>query len=265
MNGKSRKRKNRRNNLCNNDSAMLCLARMSIRGESDATIRDELKRSHNIDVNVNTVGKHRRGLGIVRESPIPNFSKKTIVSNSSVAQVPKRIPATVKTTYKISSPLKTEPKSEKGTVESDCDFVLERRILAQNSVKQYFKHLNPDTLSFGELCEYTASHFEDVANYPQKDEYGDKLNAPQDWWIFARDLVVDWHTVLIQRRIELNSLHGNEGLNKIQNRAFNYCLKMYTQSLTSQRGRKYGEVYSLYRVWRRSFLQSWTSPHSYGS
>lgn len=252
MNGKNRKRKNRRNNLCNNDSAMLCLARMSIRGESDATIRDELKRSHNIDVNVNTVGKHRRGLGIVRESPIPNFSKKITVSNSSVAQVPKRIPATVKTTYKMSSLSKPKPKNE--VDDSGRDHVLEHKILAQNRIKERFVHLNSDELSFGELCEYTASFFEDVENYPQKDKHGNRINAPQLWWDKARDKVIDWYTILEQRRNDFSIIDGREGLTNIQRRAFHYCLKMYQRSLGRRSKSGYGEVHSLYRIWRDRFL-----------
>lgn len=194
-------------NLSNNKGAMLALEHMSKNGLSDKDISQKLYDSFGHLWDTSTIGRRRRGLGVLREMPA-SFCK-PLKSVTAIKNSKKRLSATNKTQMIL----------------EDC-----------------FGNVNPDDLLFGDLCEYTASFFEGLANHPKGEP------SPQEWWDTARDKVIHWHTVLERTKANISKL------NKSQLRAYDYCKAMYHQSITG--GRYYREVYSLYREWRLVFIEA---------
>ncbi len=200
-----------RRNLSNNKGAMLALRYMAKCGLSSNDISRELHRAFNYPWSSRTVSR----LVNCVESPPPSsaigrtlgtFNEPKLI-NSHISR--KRISAT-QTTEAI--------------------------------LRNHFKNTNPDNLSFGELCNYSTSFFERLAN-KDRDE-----TVPQEWWDTARDKVISWHHILCRTKDALGQLDN------VQLRAYDYCMAMYTLSITG--GSHYRQVYSLYREWRLSFISS---------
>lgn len=91
---------------------------------------------------------------------------------------------------------------------------------------------DPDDLTFGELCEYTASFFEPIARAPKGQD------ADQKYWDAVRDKISHWECVRGRTAMPLMDL------NKSQLRAYDFCNIMCRENAPT--GKKYG----LYREWR---------------
>lgn len=185
---------------------MLALKYMAKNGLSDKQISRELYDCFNHLWSTSTIARRRRSSGLKRESPFTN-NKPTTTSVSCTL---------------IKGPPHQNPKK------------------LNNRIKNYFKDTDPDTLSFGCLCEYIASFFEDLANHPRGKP------APQEWWDTIRDKVISWYAVRGRTDVNYSTLSRSQIL------AYDFCEALYTKSVRGSS--RYRVVYSLYREWRTAFL-----------
>ncbi|UCG02478.1 MAG: hypothetical protein JSW11_00500 [Candidatus Heimdallarchaeota archaeon] len=114
-----------------------------------------------------------------------------------------------------------------------------------NLIKNSFNKLDPNQLSFNELCEYVISFFEDLANYPRGER------APNHWW----KIISSKLRIFDKKRI-IQSI--NFGIfTQSQMYAYNFCTEGFDRliSRSSCKG-QCQDLYDLYRKWRNSFLKS---------
>jgi hypothetical protein len=195
---------NKRKNLVHDKEAMGALIRMVKAGKSDLYIQTQLYGTFGIRWSTRTIARRRCSEGFKKTSPIPITKQKRRVTAS-----------------KISTPANNST-------------------LPKNRIAQHFNDLNPDTLSFAELCEYTASFFERIANYPRKQK------APQEWWDTARDKIMTWNRIRQRTKVDFSVFTIPQA------HAFDYCMSMHEHSIN---GGPYSEVYALFREWDRSLLR----------
>lgn len=195
-------------NLSNNKKAMLALEFMVRCGLSNTEISQRLYMVFGHRWSTSCIGRKRK-ISIVQQTDTTFAPKKTTLAEPTQR---KNIPAKQKTN--LSQP---------------------------TSVENYFRGIDPDTLSFGSLCEYTASFFEKIANLRN-------TGAPQVWWDTIRDKIFHWNATRETTNINMSDF------TKSQRRAYNFCAAMYNKSITGEK--HYREVYSLYREWRACFLRT---------
>ena len=107
---------------------------------------------------------------------------------------------------------------------------------ADVSQLQRLRDLNPEDLSFGELCEHVASFFEYIEKYPR----GKKV--PGRFWNVARSKIKIWD----QRRKIMWSKDDYKYLTESQRYAYNYCYELHNKPPGSETG-AYRSVYYRYR------------------
>lgn len=220
--------------LSRNKGAMLALKYMAKYGLSDREISRKLYDTYGHLWGVNTISRGRRKEGILRESP---FSSTTITTTTKQRKHDfEKKAANFKFSNDIPPPV-YEHLTSIATINPPQ---------VKTDIEEHFKNVNQDNLSFGDLCQYTASFFEPIANYPLKQ------SAPQEWWDIAKDKAICWDSVR-----ERTSMDFSE-FTRSQIYAYDYCMAMYTQLIVGgrNRGRKgrYRKVYALYREWRAHFL-----------
>ncbi len=111
----------------------------------------------------------------------------------------------------------------------------------KTTIKEYFDNIDPTKLSFGDLCSYTASFFEELEGRDKDDA------AKNGTWRLPRDKVFAWNKTRERTKVDLSRF------THAQTSAYDYCMSMYTKTITGNS--QYGEVYSLYREWRRAFIK----------
>lgn len=104
---------------------------------------------------------------------------------------------------------------------------------------QRLRDLNPEDLSFGELCEHAASFFEYIERYPKG------RRAPGRFWNDARSKIEIWD----QRRKIMWSMDDYKHLTESQKHAYNYCDELHNKPPGLKTG-AYGIVYQCYRYFR---------------
>jgi hypothetical protein len=113
-----------------------------------------------------------------------------------------------------------------------------------NLITRHFEVLVPSRLSFGDLCEYTASLFEKIIQTPR----GQKV--PDEWRADVRSGMRHWH--MVWEKIDVDQAH----LTKSQQHAFNFCTAL-RESLQDRHNRGlYREVCDFYRKWRVCFIET---------
>jgi len=128
---------------------------------------------------------------------------------------------------------------------------LAAQVVGMNRVARYFNEitLDPSDMSFGDLCEYTAAFFEDLANFPSKrcNARGEKIRAPQQWWNTAKGAARIWG------RAHDRCTTTRKELTESQKLAYDYCAILCEKMLVDDNS-DYGIVYHKYRKWRDVFL-----------
>lgn len=204
-----------RKNLSRNRGAMLALKHMAKQGMSDREISKELYDSFGHLWSISTIARRRRVVGVIRKSPF----KKIVTKKPTPLRPSPPKSKSIKSSIKTSQPMTAR--------------ILER----------YFKGISSDRLPFEELCEYTASFFEPIANTSKGQP------TDQQWWDTARDKVAHWNRTRERTAVNI------EEMTPSQIRAYDYCAAMSTAS-QRRRNRNFREIYSLYREWRSCFIDS---------
>ncbi len=111
-------------------------------------------------------------------------------------------------------------------------------------IYNYYRKMDQDILSFGQLCEHTASFFDEISQYPIGE------NAPQEFWNEINTKIAHWGKEREQLLAMSRScdVYFNE-LTPSQKRAYYFCDAYHERKILKKNIDSYGEVYDLYRGW----------------
>ena len=149
-----------------------------------------------------------------------------------------------------SSPVPTKTRRNKPVVQT-------------RSVASYFKGVIAKDLSFGDLSQYTASFFEELAMNNRKPKGERKDRMPRDWWKGLERRMDMWHEQLLT---EVDVIYGLAPENLIdrngrpitltptQKMAYDLCRAIYRELKKKGKSDFRTTIFPTYQQWRDTFL-----------
>lgn len=127
-------------------------------------------------------------------------------------------------------------------------------IVETRSVASYFKGVKERDLTFGDLCEYTASFFEEIATNSKKPKGERKNRMSREWWRNLESMIDVWHDRLLYEidvRGDVSTIPTER-----QKMAYKLCLAIYRELKREDKSDFRTRIFPMYYEWRETLLSS---------